>query len=317
MSKPKLAALIDQLGEEEFRQLPGAENFIVHCDSSLDPVWVQEQLQSADAFWSNLRLPITRAMLDAGVNVKVVATCSTGTDHLDLEALAERNIDVLSLKNDIALLREITPTAELAMTLMLACARRLPECLEATGKGEWPRHLLTGNVLAGKTLGIIGLGRLGTIMSEYGQAFRMRVLGTDPNPAASPVGVEKVSLAHLLAHSDVVTLHVHLNAETRRMIGPAEFRLMKEGMTFINTSRGGLVDEDALIEAMKNGIVRAAGLDVIDGEWMPDKNRHPLIAYRRENPRLIITPHVGGACIESIRRTSAHMMQKLAAWFEC
>ncbi len=310
-----LAAVLDQLTLEQFCRLPGSEMFDIRGSTEPDVEWFRAAIGEADAIWTSLRLPLTADLLNHTSRLKVVVTNSTGTDHLALSALESRGVPLISLKNDMEFLRQITPTAELAFALILACARRLPECVEATRQGEWARHRLGGNQLSGKTLGIIGVGRLGSMVAEYAQAFRMRVLGCDPNVSSMPLGVEKADLQTLLKESDFISLHVHLNEETRNLIGPAEFAQIRRGAMIVNTSRGGLIDERALIEAMEAGVIQAAGLDVIDGEWLEDKTMHPLIAYSRRNPRLIITPHTGGACPEAGEMTSAHTMKKLAAFF--
>lgn len=312
---PILVAISDQLSVKEFGELPGADGFELRVKALPDSVWLKAAICEADALWASLRLPVTREFLDGAPSLRVILTNSTGTDHLDLDAIAERGIDLITLRHDTAFLSTITPTAELAFALLLACSRRLPECIEATRQGDWARHRLGGNQLNGKTLGIVGIGRLGRIVAEYARAFRMRILGCDPYVSDMPEGVAKVDMPTLLAQSDLISLHVHLTDETRGLIGVSQFRQMKRGAILVNTSRGGLIDEAALIEAMEAGIVQAAGLDVIDGEWCKEKRDHPLIAYSRRNPRLLITPHTGGACPEAGRLTSAHSMKKLAAYF--
>jgi len=269
-----------------------------------------------DAYVPTLRIRVDEEALAAAPRLKLVATLSTGTDHLDLAALERRGIAVLSLKHDRELLDQITTTAELAFGLLLTCARRLPECFEASRHGYWGRHEFAGTQLSGKTLGVIGVGRLGTMMVQYGLAFRMRVLGCDPYQKNLPPGVEMTTLDRLLAESDFVSLHVHLTEQTQHVLGAAELAKMRRGACLINTARGGLIDEQALIREMESGRIAAAGLDVIDGEWLEDKYRHPLIAYSRRNPRLYITPHVGGTSPDATRMTARHTMQKVVRFFQ-
>ena len=270
-------------------------------------------LPTANAYIASLRIPVDAALLALAPRLSLVGTNSTGTDHLDLTRLHERGITVLSIKDDRELLDEITSTAELAFGLVLTCARHLPECFQASREGRWERHRLAGRQLSGKTLGIIGCGRLGRMMAEYGKAFRMRVIASDPRARGVQPWVRLVGLDELLGESDFVTLHVHLSDETRGILGARELALMNTGACLINTSRGGLIDEAALIREMEGGRIAAAGLDVIDGEWLEDKFNHPLIAYSRRNPRLYITPHVGGTCPEAGRLTARHMFAKVVA----
>jgi len=272
-----------------------------------------ELLPRMDAYITSLRIPVDADVLAHAPQLSVVGTASTGTDHLDLRLLAERGITVLSIKDDRELLDQITSTAELAFGLLITCARRLGECFAAGREGRWERHLLAGQQLSGKTLGLIGCGRLGTMMAEYGQAFRMRVIARDPHARRVPGWVQLTELDELLRESDFVSLHVHLTDETRGLLGARELGLMKHGACLINTSRGGLIDEAALIEEMENNRISSAGLDVIDGEWQQDKYNHPLIAYSRRNPRLYITPHVGGTSPEAGLLSARHMFAKVVA----
>lgn len=268
-----------------------------------------------DAYFTTLRIRVDAEVIAAAKRLKVVATNSTGTDHLDLPLLEKNGIPVLSLKHDREFLDRIPTTAELAFALLLTCARHLPECFEATRQGRWERHLFAGTQLSGKTLGIIGVGRLGTIMSQYGRAFRMGVLGCDPFQQQIPEGVEMTTLDRLLAESDFISLHVHLTDQTRNLLGAAELARIKPGSCLINTSRGGLIDESALVREMENGRIAAAGLDVIDGEWREDKFNHPLIAYSRKNPRLYITPHIGGTSPDAVRMSARHILGKIVDYF--
>ena len=143
----------------------------------------------------------------------------------------------------------------------------------------------------------------------------MRVLGYDPFQQRIPPGVETTSLDQLLLESDFISLHVHLSEETRLLLGASELVKMKKGSILINTSRGGLIDEQALIQEMENGRIAAAGLDVIDGEWMENKFNHPLIAYSRKNQRLYITPHIGGTSPDAVKMTARHTFQKIIKYF--
>jgi len=314
--KPLLVCASDSFSRKELVGLQGMDRFEVKVAESPDRGWLEKHLPSADAYLATLRIPLDRDLVSRARSLKVVGTNTTGTDHLDLVALAERGVQVLSLKNDLSFLRGITPTAELAFGLLIACARRFRECSESSREGHWGRHDMAGLLLKGKTLGIVGLGRLGTMVAGYAKAFHMRVVACDPGPHRSPAHVERLPMDKLLRESDFLSLHVHLADETHHLIGPKEFARMKKGVVLINTSRGGLVDEKALVKAMETGRVAAAGLDVIDGEWQEDKYNHPLIAYSRKNPNLLITPHVGGTCPEAIRASMQHTVSKMAIFFD-
>jgi D-3-phosphoglycerate dehydrogenase / 2-oxoglutarate reductase len=270
-------------------------------------------LRDADAYYASMHVRITSEMMANAPLLRAIATASTGLDHVDLETAAARGIAVLSLKDDRPLLDRITATAELTWALILACARRLPEAIDATRKGVWARDAVRGHQIAYKTLGILGLGRLGTIVAQYGLAFRMRVIGCDVRTVNLP-GVRPVALDHLLRESDVLTIHIHLTEQNRKLLNRDRLHSMKPGSILINTSRGAIVDEEALLEALDKGPLAAAGLDVIEGEWRNDIGEHPLMRYARDHSNLIITPHVGGVTFESQEMAYEAAANRLAAW---
>lgn len=275
------------------------------------------KIADADAYVPNLRIKVDREVLDKAPRLKVIASQATGTDHLDLKLIEQRGIQLFTLKHDRDLLDNITTTAELAWGLLMCCARKLPECFDASRQGYWGRHQFAGVQLNGKTLGVVGVGRLGTMMVQYGNAFRMRVLGYDPYQKQLPPGVEMLkTMEELLSRADFISLHVHLTDETRNLLNADRLAKLKRGASIINTSRGGLIEEAALIREMESGRIAAAGLDIIDGEWLEDKYNHPLIAYSRRNPRLYITPHVGGTSPDAVRMTARHNFQKVVRWFQ-
>ena len=272
---------------------------------------VLEAIGEFDACIVGADLLFDKEMIGRAGKLKVLATPSTGTDHIDKEALAARNIKLLAITTEYELLDSFTATAECAWGLLISCIRRISAGFDELKRGRWAREVFTGTQLSGKTLGVIGVGRLGRMVVEYGKAFRMRVLGCDIKDLNIP-GVEQVSFETLLAESDVISLHVHLNNETRGMISKEAFEKMKSGVVLVNTSRGGLIDEAAFLEALESGKVAAAGLDVIDGEWMDDISSHPLVRYAKAHDNLVITPHVGGATVESIVGARVFIAQKLA-----
>lgn len=273
------------------------------------------RLGEFDVYLASLHVPLDREMIEraARCRLRLVATPSTGLDHLDLPALEDAGITLFSLRGEQALLDRVTSTAEQAWGLLLAAVRRIPAGHAAACAGDWARDRLRGRQLAEKTLGVVGVGRLGSMVSQYGLAFRMRVLGCDLRDFNIP-GVERVDLDTLLREADVVCLHVHLTPETRGLIGPAQFARMKPGVALVNTSRGAIIDEAALLEALRSGRVAAAGLDVIEGEWRADLKDHPLIEYARTHDNLVISPHVGGVTVEAQTITHAFLAERVKAW---
>jgi D-3-phosphoglycerate dehydrogenase len=211
---------------------------------------------------------------------------------------------VRSLFDSPEVIRNLTPAAELTWALVLACARRLPAAVAHVRDGGWDREQFPGPMLNNRQLGLIGCGRIGGWMSRYAQAFGMRVVGFDPHRAEFPAGVTQVPLAQLMETSDVVSVHVPLNAETRGLVSADLLARIKPGAIFINTSRGPIADEAALLDGLHSGRISAAGLDVLDGE--PAIAGHPLLAYARAHDNLLITPHCGGFSPDAVAVVSAH-----------
>jgi D-3-phosphoglycerate dehydrogenase len=235
----------------------------------------------ADAYIATLHVRLDAQIIEGAKKLRIVYTPSTGLDHLDRDALDRRGIRWYSIKEEFDLLDSITATAEMAFGLLLAAVRKIPAAAGAANRGEWARDRFRGRQLSGKTLGILGVGRLGGMMVEYGNGFRMRVLGCDTSPRKRVPGCAYVDFDTLLKESDVISVHVHLTPQNKSLIGERELSKMKEGVVIINTSRGGVIDEAALLEALRSGRIGAAGLDVIDGEWRTDLADHPLIVYAR------------------------------------
>jgi D-3-phosphoglycerate dehydrogenase len=258
---------------------------------------------------ASMRVRFDRTLLDRAPALRVVSTATTGADHIDARALAERGIPLLTLAGQRDLLQRLTPAAEHSWLLLMACARRLRGAVQHVLDGKWQREEFPGTMLQGKTLGLIGCGRIGSWMARYGRAFGMRVLGYDPHAAAWPDGIDKTDLQTLLATADFVSVHVPLNAETTRMLGAPEFARMKRGAVLINTSRGSVTDEQALLASLRDGHLAAAGVDVVDGE--PAIAAHPLVVHARSHDHLVITPHIGGFCPEAVEIVVAHAARRI------
>lgn len=232
---------------------------------------------------------VDAALLDAaGEQLRVVGISSMGYDGVNLEAARERRVVVTHTPNVLH-----DTTADLAFALILMARRGLVEATDDVRAGRWDGHAFTGYLgldVYGATLGIIGYGQIGKAVADRARGFGMRVQYLKPRsmPAAEATGA--VDLETLLRTSDVISLHVPLTEETRGLIGSAELGLMKPTATLVNTARGGIVDEDALLEALRSGQIHSAGLDVMEREPRSDPN-DPLF----HEPRLVVLPHIGSA----------------------
>lgn len=271
------------------------------------------QLPAYDVLIVRLAHQVDRAVLDAGARLKAVVSATTGLDHIDPEYAASKGIAVLSLRGETAFLDTVRATAEHTWALLLAVLRRIPQAAASVCTGHWDRDLFRGNELSGKRLGIVGLGRVGCKVARYGLAFGMDVAAYSMQAEPWVDGVARMpSLPALLARSDVLSIHVSLNDETEGLIGARELDLLPQGAVLINTARGRIVDEAALVEALETGRLAAAALDVVDQEREAEaRNAGPLLAYARRHDNLLITPHIAGATHESMASTEVFMARKL------
>ncbi|MFZ4502174.1 MAG: NAD(P)-dependent oxidoreductase [Burkholderiaceae bacterium] len=281
----------------------------------------REQLLAAladvDILIIRLANQIDAEVLAAAPNLKVIVSATTGLNHIDLATAKNQNITVLSLRGETEFLSTISATAEHTWALLLALVRNLPAAVASVTAGEWVRDCFRGHELNGKTLGIVGLGRLGGKVAQYASAFGMRVHAYDPYRKHWPTNVTRiVDLNELCAGADVLSLHMPLDETTTKMISERQLSQLPRGAILVNTSRGEVIDEAALITALENRILAGAALDVVSNEidHLRGEKQSALIAWAALHPqRLIITPHIGGATLESMHRTEVFMAQKLAA----
>ena len=243
----------------------------------------------ADA-WIVAFHPIGPALLDRAPRLRIIAKHGVGVDNIDIAAATERGIVVTTAPsaNDQAV-------ADLAMALLLALLRRIPEASGSVKAGRWERFLGAG--FAGKTMGILGLGRIGQNVARRAAGFGVELIGADPvwpEEAAREIGIRRVGIRDLLAESDIITLHAPLTPETEGLIGEREITLMKSGVWIVNTSRGKVVNEKAMYEALVSGKVAGYATDVFETE--PPAGS-PLLSL----PNVIGTPHMGTHTRESIR----------------
>ena len=273
---------------------------------------VRQALRDYDVFWFRLGWRIDAAVLDKNSRCRILATPVTGIDHIDEELCARLGVQIVCLRGEREFLRSVRATAELTLGLAIAVMRYLPAAAADVNNGRWLRDDFRGHELYERTAGVVGCGRLGNIVAGYLLALGMRVLTYDPRPEAEiPAGAERLpDLKSVLRQSDLITLHVNYHQGTHNMIGAAEFAAGKPGATLVNTSRGGLIDEAALLASLNAGHLAAAALDVVADErnFGPD---HPLAVYAREHRNLILSPHIGGNTYESFRRTEAFIAGKV------
>lgn len=270
-----------------------------------------------DCIFTTIGNKLDRINLNKQKNLKFIVSPTTGLNHIETEYVQEKNIEVISLKGESNFLSSVQSTAEHTWMLILSLVRNFKQSQQSISKGIWSRNNLLCDELNTKTIGIIGYGRLGKIVARYAQAFSMRVLvcETDINNQniAKDNGLKICNKEELFSEADVIVLLANYTKENENMIGEKEFLKIQKQAVFINTSRGELVDEEALLNALQSKRLKAAALDVLkgDSDWkteLPVNNE--LFKYFQLNTNLIITPHIGGYGRVSIQKTRDFITEK-------
>jgi D-3-phosphoglycerate dehydrogenase / 2-oxoglutarate reductase len=269
-----------------------------------------------------LGLTINKAIIEKAKKIKMIATATTGLDHIDVDYARKKGIEILSLRGENEFLDTITGTAELAFGLLIDLSRRIPAGFESVKNYKWDREKFRGHSLYGKTLGIVGLGRLGKWLARYGQTFNMKVIAYDPKvnrETFKKLHCQKVDFKTLLKSSDFISIHVHLNSETENMFNRSIFDKMKPSTYLINTSRGKVVNEADLLKALKNKKIAGYATDVLADELKfanQGFSKHPLVEYAKSHDNLIIVPHLGGMTYESREATDMFITKKIVKFLK-
>ena len=254
---------------------------------------VDATIADADViFDAYMKVPFGEERLQKANSLKLFITATTGVSHIATNILEEKNIPLLTLKGQEHITRGLTAAAEHSWLLLMAVARQLPIALQETVNGGWDRNKFPGVMLKGKSIGIIGCGRIGKWMGRYATAFGMKVYGYDPYTKPNAEIFEEKDIDELLPIVDFVSIHVPLVETTKNLINSERISMLKKDAILVNTSRGEIVDEEALLNALKNNMIKGAGLDVVIAE--PYIENDPLIIYTKINSNLLITPHIGG-----------------------
>jgi D-3-phosphoglycerate dehydrogenase len=284
----------DKLAEEGLGRLRGEPGMVVVVNTKLaqDSAGLRLALLEADGIVIRSGTQLTAEVLDGQTRLKAIVRAGVGVDNIDVAAATRRGIVVMNTPGGNTI-----STAEHTMALLLSLARNVPRANDSLKSGKWERTKFTGTQLEGKTLGVVGLGRVGLAVAKRAQGFGMTVLGFDPFLAAEKAlehGVESVArLDDLWGHCDFISLHTPMTAETRNLIGAREILLMRPTVRIINCARGGLIDEAALAEALDQGRVAGAAIDVFEPE--PPPEGHPLVRH----PQVVVTPHLGASTEEA------------------
>jgi D-3-phosphoglycerate dehydrogenase len=250
---------------------------------------------------------VTAAILESPGSLKIIGRAGVGVDNIDVKAATAKNVLVINTPQGNA-----AAAAEMAIALMFALARKVPQAAESMRQGIWEKKKFMGVEIAGKTLGVIGLGNIGRQAAERGVGLKMSVIGYDPivkSETGLPAGVKLASLDDVITKSDFITLHVPLTTDTKDLFNAATFARMKKGSFLINCARGGIVNETDVLEALKSGQLAGAALDVF-GKEPPEPS--PLFAH--EN--LIASPHLGASTREAQEKVAIELAEVFVGYLK-
>jgi len=277
----------DKISDEAIKMLKEKHEVVF---SELDPEGLLNEIGKYDALVVRSRTKVTKEVIKKGKNLKVIGRAGVGVDNIDVPEATKRKIPVVNAPGGATV-----SVAELTFAHMLSLARNLSKSDKTMKNGEWEKKTLKGTELCDKTLGLIGSGRIGTEVGKMAIAFGMKVIVYDPylsKETAEEQGFELADLDSLLKNSDFISIHTPLTDETKKMIDEKEFKKMKNTAFIVNCARGGIIDENALYNSLKEGKIRGAALDVYENE--PPKNS-PLLTL----DNIVFTPHIGASTKEA------------------
>ncbi|WP_136606220.1 phosphoglycerate dehydrogenase [Paenibacillus dokdonensis] len=281
----------DPISDLGIQQLMDAADVLVEKKTGLGEDELVAIIGEYDALLVRSQTRVTEKIMEAGTNLKVVGRAGVGVDNIDLEAATKRGIIVINAPDG----NTIT-TCEHTFAMMMALARHIPQAYAKTVGGVWDRKSFLGVELRNKTLGVMGMGRIGSEVAKRAKAFGMNILAFDPfltQERAEKMEVKLASVDDIVRNADFMTVHTPLTPETHHMISRPQFEVMKKGMRIVNCARGGIIDEAALVEAINEGIVAGAAFDVFESE--PPEKDHPFLTH----PKIIVTPHLGASTVEA------------------
>lgn len=261
-------------------------------------------LPEYDALVVRSRTKVKANVIEAGKKLKVIGRAGVGVDNIDVKTAVEHHITVVNSP-----LAATTAVAEHTLAMILSLARLIPAADASLKQQKWEKSAFMGSELYGKTLGLVGLGRIGSHVAVLAKAFGMMVIALDPFVSADDIrsrGIEPVSFQEVLERADYLSLHLPLTTATKGMLGQAEFALMKKGARLVCAARGGVVDEDALRAALDSGNLAGAALDVFASE-------PPLPGSIAEHPKVVATPHIGAQTSEAQKRAGIAIAEEVAA----
>ncbi|MDY6904703.1 MAG: phosphoglycerate dehydrogenase [Thermodesulfobacteriota bacterium] len=297
----------DKLGDAGIEIFENEPDIEVTVNTDLTPEELLEEIEEFDALVIRSATKVTAELLDAAKNIKVVGRAGIGLDNVDIPAATQKGVVVMNTPTG-----NTVTTAEHAIAMMMSLSRNIPRGTESLRNGRWDKKKLQGRELMNKTLGVLGFGKIGSIVADRARGLKMNVIVFDPN--VNPERIEKagyksVTLDELFEQADYITIHVPKIKKTTGLINKDAFAKMKDGVMLVNCARGGIVDEDDLCEALKSGKVAGAALDVFATE---PPGESPLFAF----DNFICTPHLGASTKEAQRNVAVDVANQIIAYLK-
>ncbi|WP_262173654.1 phosphoglycerate dehydrogenase [Saccharococcus sp. Marseille-Q5394] len=299
--------IADPLSEEGIHPLRQADGLEITIATDLSKEELLERIKGFDALLVRSQTQVTREVMEAASNLKIIGRAGVGVDNIDLDAATEHGIIVVNAPDG-----NTNSAAEHTIAMLTALARKIPQAFNSLKNGEWDRKSFIGVELKNKTLGVIGLGRIGAEVAARAKGQRMNVIAYDPfltEEKAQKMGIGFGTVNDVLKAADFITIHTPLLKETRHLLNEEAFGKMKDGVQIINCARGGIIDEDALYGAIVSGKVAGAALDVFETEPFVD---HPLLSL----PEVIATPHLGASTVEAQESVAVDVSMDVVNFFK-
>lgn len=298
----------DKIAGEGLEILKDGGNFNVDYKPEITLEELTQTIGEYDALVIRSRSKVPASVLEKAKKLKVIGRAGVGVDNIDVPTATRLGIIVMNTPDGNTI-----SAGEHAFSMLMAMARNIAYADKSMKEGKWEKKILTGVELYGKTLGVIGLGRIGKAVAKRALAFEMRVLCFDP--VVSPEEIEKLglipaTLEEIIKGSDFITVHAPLNDKTRGMIGEEQFKYMKKTVRIVNCARGGIVDEVAVLKALDEGKIAGAALDVFSKEPLPEDS--PL----RKNPKILLTPHLGASTVEAQEKVAVQVAQQIVTFLK-
>jgi D-3-phosphoglycerate dehydrogenase len=302
--------ITDEILPSGLQQLQDDERVQVDVRLGLSREELHKVIGEYDAIITRSGTQVDQHLVDHATNLKIVARAGVGIDNVDVDAASNKGIIVVN-----APFGNVNSAAEHTMALLLSFCRNITVANASLKSGEWKRAPFTGYELKGKTIGVIGLGKVGGRVAKRSQAFEAEVITYDPyisEKRAEDFGVKLVSLEEIIRFSDIITVHTPLNDETRGMITSEHFKGMKDGVIIINCARGGIIEEQAMLEALESGKVKGAAFDVWTEEPPATETLKKLIAH----PNMVVTPHLGANTFEAQKNVAVDVSREIINYLD-